>query len=287
MTELTVVLKAREFIDVVNPSTIPVDVTTYANKLKAVIRLENDLGKDESGWSFEHGGKYYICVNAKDQKERQRFTVCHEIAHIVLGLPSDHNTLPSWSYAKKSPEEIFCDIFAAELLLPYRLFKPVVDKEEISFSTVTNLANRFEASLSATGSRFATVASAPCAFVLSERGKVRYTSRSTSLREVNAWVHPRLEFPRGSVSERVRTGEFCDGPEEIDADIWFSDWERGGMLLEEAVHLEQWDQTLTLLWFEDEEVPPLRRSEKTEKTEEWGVKELDGILPWPGKKRRK
>ena len=86
MTELTVVLKAREFVDVVNPTTIPVDVTAYVNKLKAVIRLENDLGKDESGWSFEHCGKYYICVNAKDQKERQRFTVCHEIAHIVLGL---------------------------------------------------------------------------------------------------------------------------------------------------------------------------------------------------------
>jgi Zn-dependent peptidase ImmA (M78 family) len=287
MTELTVVLKAREFVDVVNPTTIPVDVTTYANKLKAVIRLENDLGKDESGWSFKHCGKYYICVNAKDQKERQRFTVCHEIAHIVLGLPSDHNTLPSWSYSKKSPEEIFCDIFAAELLLPYRLFKPVADKEEISFSTVTNLANRFEASLSATGSRFATVISAPCAFVLSERGKVRYTSRSTSLREVNAWVYPRLGLPRGSVSERVRTGEFCNGPEEIDAYIWFSDWERGGMLLEEAVHLKQWDQTLTLLWFEDEEVPPLRRTGQTEKDDDWGVKELDGILPWPGKKRHK
>ena len=199
-----------------------------------------------AGLSSTVGNIIYASM-PKIRKNVKDLQLCHEIAHIVLGLPSDHNTLPSWSYAKKSPEEIFCDIFAAKLLLPYRLFKPVVDKEEISFSTVTNLANRFEASLSATGSRFAMVVSAPCAFVLSERGKVKYTSRSTSLREVNAWVHPRLGLPHDSVSERVRTGEFCNGPEEINADIWFSDWDRGGMLLEEAVHLEQWDQTLTLL----------------------------------------
>ena len=74
--------------------------------------------------SFEHDGRYHICVNSKDLKERQRFTVCHEIAHIVLGLPSDHKTSPGWSYAKKSLGEILCDVFAAELLLPASLFKP-------------------------------------------------------------------------------------------------------------------------------------------------------------------
>lgn len=286
MDEFSVVLKAREFVAAVNPTTIPVDVTAYANKLKAVIRLENDLEKHESGWSFEHNGKYYICINSKDLKERQRFTICHEIAHKILGLPSDHKALPLWSYAKKTQAEIFCDVFAAELLLPVSLFKPIANKEKISFSTVTNLANRFESSITATGSRFATIVNVPCAFVLSEEGKIRYTSRSTALREVNAWVHPRLGLPPASVSERVRAGEVCDGPEEVDADLWFSDWERGGVLLEEAIHSEQWDQTLTLLWFEDEEVPPLRHTRYLEE-EESGLKELDGILPWPGKKRRR
>jgi Zn-dependent peptidase ImmA (M78 family) len=283
MDEITAILRAREFVAAVNPTTIPVDVAAYATQLGAIIRIETDLGNGESGWSFENRGKHYICVNAKDQEERRRFTVCHEIAHIVLCFPSDHK-VSWWSYAKRSPEEVLCDVFAAELLLPYKLFKPVVDKEQISFGTVVDLADRFEASLTATGSRFSAVVSAPCAFVLSEKGKVRYTSRSISLREANAWVHPRLGLPRGSVSERVRAGEVCDGPEEIDADLWFSDWERGGMLLEEARHLGQWDQTLTLLWFEDEEVPPPKR---TEQAEEWGVEELDGILPWPGRKRRK
>lgn len=284
MDEMTAVLKARELIAMVNPTVIPVAVEDYAAKVGAVIRVEIDLGQDEPGWSFENNGKYYICINGNDQEERRRFTVCHEIAHIVLGLQSDHSALPWWSYAKRPPEEILCDIFAAELLLPHNLFKKAAEKEEISFATVANLAARFTASLTATGSRFATVISAPCAFVLSEQGRVRYTSRSLALREASAWISPRACLPRGSVSERARSGDNCEGSEEIDACLWFSDWERGGVLLEEARHLNRWDQTLTLLWFEDEEVPlPVRG----EKAEEWEVKELDGILPWPGRRRRK
>ena len=52
MDEFSAVLKAREFVAAVNPTIIPVDVKDYANKLKAVIHLENDLEKNESGWFF-------------------------------------------------------------------------------------------------------------------------------------------------------------------------------------------------------------------------------------------
>jgi len=89
---------------------------------------------------------------------------------------------------------------------------------------------------------------------------------------------PRLDLPRGSLSERSCAGGLCNGPEKIDADIWFCDWERGGVLLEDARHLAKWDQTQTLLWFEDEEVPPPER-ELREDEQELGLQELDGIPP--------
>jgi hypothetical protein len=284
--EFSVVLKARELINKVSPTIIPVLIEAYVEHVGAVLRPRHDLEPDEPGWCFESNGKHYICVNAKDREERQRFTACHELAHIVLKLPSEHKELPWWSYAKRSPNEIFCDVFAAELLLPYKLFKPLVEKVDISLAAVDDLAKRFVASNMATGSRFATLVSAPCAFVLSEQGKVRYASRSTALREANAWISPRMALPRGSVSERVRAGGTCDGPEETEADVWFDDWDRGGVLIEDARHLKQWDQTVALLWFQDEEVPPPKRDSR-EREEELGLSELDGILPWPGKKRRK
>jgi hypothetical protein len=53
-------------------------------------------------------------------------------------------------------------------------------------------------------------------------------------------------------------------------------------------HLQQWDQTLTLLWFEDEEVPPALRGQYREQDDDDELlKELVGNLRWPGKRRRR
>jgi Zn-dependent peptidase ImmA (M78 family) len=294
MDEFRAVLKAREFVRKVNPATIPVAVEMYAKEVGAVIRPETDLEPDEAGYSFQSKCKHFICTNANDSQERQRFTVCHELAHIVLGLPSEHEALPWWSYAKRPLSEILCDIFGAELLLPYDLFKPEAEKSSIGLAAIDDLATSFQASTTATGSRFAAVVSAPLAFVLSEQGKVRYASRSKALKDAAAWIPLRLDLPDGCLSKKVRSGVPCDRPEEVDADIWFSDWERGGTMLEEVRHLTQWDQMLTLLWFEDEEVPARKvRNEHgyVEEEESAGddglLKELDGNLRWPGKRRRR
>ena len=81
-------LKARELVKKVNPTAIPVPVEAYVEEVGAVLRPQTDLGPDEPGWSFNNGGKHYICINANDRLERQRFTACHELAHIALGLPT-------------------------------------------------------------------------------------------------------------------------------------------------------------------------------------------------------
>lgn len=74
---------------------------------------------------------------------------------------------------------------------------------------------------------------------------------------------------------------------EIDAHEWLQTGDRGGTLLEEARHLTTWDQTqtLTLLWFEDEEVPALERetwdrAAKADVENQELLKELDGALRW-------
>lgn len=287
MDELTAVLRARDFVNKVAPTTLPVSVKAYAEQIGASIYVDDEMQADEQGYCLEVRGKCRICVNGKDDETRRRFTACHEIAHRVLGLPSEHSGVSSWSYAKKSPNEILCDVFAAELLLPYKLFKPMVERATIQLNSIDDLAERCEASTMATGSRFATLVRAPCAFVLAEQGKVRYAARSTSLREARAWVPLKTDLPHASAAARLRAGIACDSPEEIDADTWFEDWRRGGSLLEDARHLSRWDQTIALLWFEDEELPSETQDRHQREEEETGLAELDGILPWPGKKKRK
>ena len=288
MDELSAVLKARGLVNKVGSTVVPVPVEAYVAEIGAVLRQDNSLGPEEAGYSFPKDGRYYICVNGSDRPERQRFTICHEIAHIVLGLASEHEQLPWWSYAKRPINEILCDVFAAELLLPYGPFKRLVDKADISLVAVQELAGRYDASISATGSRFAAVAGYPCAFVLAEKGAVRYASRSTMLRQGKAWIPPRMSLPVGSVCARLHAGGTCSGPEEIAADLWFNSWDRGGTLLEDARYFSQWDQTVALLWFEDEELPASEaKRPQDHQEEEQGLAELDGVLPWPGRSRRR
>jgi Zn-dependent peptidase ImmA (M78 family) len=294
MDEFQAVLKARELVRKVKPISIPVSVELYAQEVGAVIRPQDDMEADEAGYCFQSNGKYFICTNVKDRPERQRFTVCHEVAHLWLRLPSQHESGPWWSYAKRPLAEILCDVFAAELLLPYDLFHPEAEKASIGMSSIDDLAERFQASVTATGSRYAAVVSSPVAFVLSEQGKVRHASRSKPLKDASAWIPPRLDIPEGSLSKKVRAGLFAENQDTVDADLWFSEWERGGSLVEEVRHLPQWDQTLSLLWFEDGEVPARNFRdergavyEEEENEDDALLKELDGNLRWPGKRRRR
>jgi len=300
--EFSVVLRAREFVRKANVAVIPVPLESYLAAARATAREMADMGADEAGTCFPMAdGSYRICVNANDRMERRRFTVCHEIGHIVLGLKSDHRTEP-WTTGRPLAERL-CDLFAAELLLPGKLFEPAAENASVSLAGIDSLARQFEASVTATGSRYADSVSTPCAFVLSHQGRVVYASRSKALKDANAFILRNLELPAGSISARSRAGEVVSAGQS-DAAEWFSNWERGGILVEEARHLTQWDQTLTLIWFESGELPigpepsrSVRRWEvegrepsyhrEDEGDGELGLKELDGNLRWPGKKRRR
>lgn len=284
MDEFTAISRAREFVRKVNSSAIPVSVEAYTKELGAKIKYESDMKDGEDGCSTEFNGKLIIAVNARTRPERQRYTICHEIAHAVLGLPTEHEGASGrW---QKHPNEILCDTFAAELLLPFDKFKPLVAEESPGFKAVSALAETFEASLAATASRFAFVTTEPLAYVLSEGGKIKYCARSRAFRDLNAWVPLNGGIPTDSLSARVRNGERNDGPQEIDAEVWLSNWQGGGMLVEDARHLSTWDQTLSLIWFE-EEGARAGTPDRLLTYERDGLNELDGELPWPGSKKKR
>ena len=126
MDEVEVQQRARAFVAKVDTTNIRNDLSSYLKEVNARVLVE-DMGKGESGTTFTMpSGKHVITVNAAETEERQRFTIYHEIGHIVLGLASSHQTVPSWSYAKRDLNEVMCDTFAAELLMPYRLWNEIV-----------------------------------------------------------------------------------------------------------------------------------------------------------------
>lgn len=286
MDEPTAVLKARSFLAKLDQSP-PVSVSAYAQAIGADIYFDKNLPDSTGGFTTTIGPKHVIVVNANDSPERRRFTICHEIGHLVLGLPTAHDgTFHIESYAKRAPSEILCDVFAAELLLPWRHFGPRLEDLEITFESITGLADDFEASLTCTGSRFAANNRSLCAFVISNGGQVRYPAMSTPLRELKAFIKTGWTFPTDSPSAMARAGKKVSGPTETAADLWFQDWRRGGVLLEEARHYSRWDQTLTLLWL-DEDSHDSDRGTFSDSDEESGLEELDGILRFQKKARKR
>ena len=289
--EFGVVLQARKFVEEAGIDSIPADLDRYLSMdgVNARCKVDNTLADDEAGQTTVISGRHCIFVNGRHSRERQRFTICHELAHIVLGLPSIHEQSTGnealLSYVKRPREEVLCDVFAAECLLPSDFFKSDVDKSLVEFEAIERLATDYEASLTSTGSRFALHCDEPCAFILIQAGQVRYVSRSKPMREWKGWVQFGMPVPPASAAGKLLAGQEVDGPIEVDADLWLENQTRGGSyLLEDARHLESWDQVLSLIWFESDEAGPLSTEDDDE---EPLLDELTGELPWPSKSRRR
>jgi len=294
LDEFTAVLKARQFVRDAGIDSVPVDIERLAAAANAKIKICYDLDDAESGQTFSLRSKNIITVNGNHREERQRFTVLHEIAHIVLGLSSQHHgenisTSDLISYRSRPKEEILCDVFAAECLLPYDMFKRDIDDLDVSLDAIKQLAAKYEASVSSTGSRFAASCDVPCAFVLIENGKVRYASRSRLLREMKGWIGIGNPAPQSSVAHKlIKEGAKIEDYDEIPVDIWFSNGVKNyDLLAEEAMLVREWDQCLSLIWFDDSLRCVGHTHDDDADNEEPLLEELDGILPWPSKSRRK
>jgi Zn-dependent peptidase ImmA (M78 family) len=286
--ELQARTSARAFLARLSP-VLTVDVAAYAKAVNARIRYEA-LERGESGYTVPKAAGFVITVNSEESPERQRFTVCHEIAHILLRLPMLHGEVPSWSYTKRDLNEVWCDIFASELLMPSQQFSALIPKGEPSIGIIDDLAQRFGASFPATASRYATLAAFPCAYVTMENGVVRYAGPNAALRRRGIRMSMKCPIPGGSVAERLRrVGESSSAVEEVAQDIWLENCDAGYDLWELSRHFQKYDQTISLLWCTEEELPKgeVDRFNRRVGDDDGGLEDLDGVLTWEKHGRRR
>jgi Zn-dependent peptidase ImmA (M78 family) len=288
--ELAIRNAAHQFMAGLDLSNIANDLSVYSKKVKAKLGTE-EMSEGQSGYTLtKRDGSSAIVVNELERRERQRFSTCHEVGHIVLGLKSDHRETPAWSYSKRDENEIACDIFAAELLMPFEDFMRDVDGEEPSFELVERLRAKYVVSFSACASRVAAVTPYPCAFVTMSSSVIRHASRSVALRQLNAWIVPKSPIPPGSVARRlVDEQEFSGEDAAVSQDVWFQDWPKGYDLMELAKHYPSYDETFSLLWFEQDSGPdePVKNFAGVPAEEDdGGLKELDGVLSFSKRVRR-
>ena len=287
-------MRARALVKSCGIDAAPVDIRRFLAAANAELQYSDRLASGTAGMTVPLGDRNLILINEHEALERQRFTALHEIAHIVLSLPSRHDqdvdSGGMFSYVRRPPEEIACDTFAAECLLPHSLLQQDLRDAVAGFEFVSRLAGKYQASLACTASRVAINAPFACTYVLSQDGFVRFSTSSPAMRASKFFVTSRIQVPAASITGQCLKAGLPTGSGPVAAHIWTSTDDFQDVDLMEDVRVSGvWNQALTLLWVENGDLPdPRGQSSIGDRTEEEPLlRELDGVLPWPGRGRRR
>lgn len=96
---------------------LPVDIVELCRWMG--IRVQYYTPTDQNdGYSTIFLGKARIFVSWKCSPERQRFTIAHELGHILLGHVGEHQLINREPSAKDNPIEQEANVFASRILAP-------------------------------------------------------------------------------------------------------------------------------------------------------------------------
>jgi len=122
----------------------------------------------EEGRIFPRRGEVVIQYRIGRPLERQRFTICHELAHTCFPDAFEYHRQRSGggNYDDLEREfEMLCDIGAAELLMPHDDFLSELNNTHVCLTTADALRSRYIASIDATLRRVFGLTTYPCAAV--------------------------------------------------------------------------------------------------------------------------
>jgi IrrE N-terminal-like domain len=132
---------------------VPVDIIARALGVDDIV----EAGMIEEGRLELSQDATRIILNQQVGMARKRFTLCHELGHLILARPGDTFTAYR-SLAPPDREERFCDQFAAALLMPYPWVQTCFGRSPECLATAKLFARQAGVSLSASVVRLQEVA---------------------------------------------------------------------------------------------------------------------------------
>ncbi len=136
----------------------PVDVEKLAKRtgLQVLFHPFDSAPEDISGCIIQEDGIVAIGVNSRHGRNRQRFTIAHELGHFVLHrstLETVHLTRSFRSSVGEDTNEIEANAFAADLLMPESMLRAILGDEHLDIedasTMIDELAQKFEVSTQA------------------------------------------------------------------------------------------------------------------------------------------
>jgi Zn-dependent peptidase ImmA (M78 family) len=149
--------KAKELLATAKIKSPPVPVEVLASAVSAEIRYEPFPGQLSGMVHRQTAGGAVIGINSLHPLTRQRFTIAHELAHLVLHKDEDLHIDETSAIRFRSElsskavdaGEIEANQFAAELLMPSKMLFSEINKLPDDLGTeeaVTKLAELFQVS---------------------------------------------------------------------------------------------------------------------------------------------
>jgi hypothetical protein len=216
-----------------------------------------------------------IFYNGKASPERQRFTIAHELGHLILhrgqqqSFNCDKESVYSGIDTIRTIERE-ADDFASNLLMPGDLLRDWISNQRIDLRVLSAIAKRFQVSFEALCIRFIKFTTQRAILVYWDNGFVKYEWRSSSAIKTRARIRrtddPQEPLP-GTLAADASVTQEWDGT-EMSAAIWCPE-EAQHMKLREFKHsFGARDRVLTLLLLESAEPRSWDRSWQDEDAED-------------------
>ncbi len=235
---------------------IPVDVFAIASQEKIVLCPtaggHDFCGRLEYSPEFRRFLLYYPDIADAKSNARVRFSVGHELGHYYLEkhrsrLLSEHvghNSVSGFICEKEIEQE--ADLFASGLLIPETVLKQRMQPRQfLTLDQILRLAADCLTSRESAAIRYIRYATEICAVIVSQNGKVLYSTSSDDAERIRFFVKRGTAVPPNSAAliAQQQAG-IAEG--ELPGNAWCS-WSRLSAVSEESIALGYSNLILTIV----------------------------------------
>lgn len=230
-----------------------IDVEAIAGLLNVFINEKELIGAEACLLIHENYGLVSIQKNIHE-RGRKRFAIAHEIGHYLLHKSivkkRDCTAEEFLRWYSTNDEEPEANVFAAELLMPETLFSLHCQGSHPNFRVISELADIFGASLTATAYRYVEIGNYPCALIAAREGRIVWFTTSN---DFGFRVHSvgKMVDKNSAAGEYFSSSNFIqDKPEPIEGSAWLELIQNDHKIVfyESMISLDRYHTTLSLIY---------------------------------------
>lgn len=217
-----------------------IDIENLISKMN--IRLvTTELEEGILGASKVEGLKRLIVISSRVYNEEQkRFTLAHELGHILIHRGTHYFSKEEFTTISTSKQkEDEADRFAVELLLPSKIIRNIIRKDDINFELIKQIAQKYKTSLTCTAIRVAELTNENIILLYHKNNIIKWWHKSNG----EIFFNERHE---GIDLERIEQEK--DVPSRnVELNLWLSEDKDLYSCYEETIYFNKLNEYMTLV----------------------------------------